>query len=164
MENVYFTVGHRQEEHLKSTGLEKPRNLCLHLVLRLPAAEVGVDVSIEVTLGSPCPHPGMFWLPFPPAEDKGRQAGWHLSCSGRVQSIVTLLHPLAPDSSPLPCPQGHSHGSSSRTPWSPHLAGGYHGFSCPAPAGHSGLLLILQGSSQMSVFRAWGPWVPAQTG
>ena len=66
----------------------------------------------------PAPHPRMFWLPFPPAQDKGRQAGWHLSCSGRVQSTVTLLHPLAPGSSPLRCPQGHSHGSSSRTPWS----------------------------------------------
>ena len=108
--------------------------------------------------------PGMFWLPFPPAQDKGRQAGWQLSCSGWVQSVITLLHPLDPDPSPLPCPQGHSHGSSSRTPWSPHLAGGYHGFSCPAPAGHSGLLLILQDSSQMSVFRDWGPWVLDQIG
>lgn len=165
MENVYFTVGHGQEQHLKNAGLEKLRNLCLHLVLGLPAAQADVDVSIGVTLHFPPPprHTGMFGLPFPPAQDKGRQAGWQLSCSGRVQSVVTLLHPLDPDPSPLPCPED-SRVSSSRTPWPPHLAGHYRGFSCPAPAGHSGLPLILQYSSQMSVFRDWGPWVLGQIG
>ena len=56
MENVYFTVGHGQEQHLKNAGLEKLRNLCLHLVLGLPAAQADVDVSIGVTL-HPRPPP-----------------------------------------------------------------------------------------------------------
>lgn len=78
MENVYFTVGHGQEQHLKNAGLEKLRNLCLHLVLGLPAAQADVDVSIGVTLHPP-PHP-----PPPhrdvrtalPSRSGQRQAGW----------------------------------------------------------------------------------------
>lgn len=91
-----------------------------------------------------------------PSRSGQRQAGW-------LAAVLLWAGPV-PDPSPLPCPRGHSHGSSSRTLWSPHLAGSYHGFSCPALAGHSGLLLILQGSSQMSVFRDWGPWVLDQIG
>ena len=76
MENGYFTVRPGQERHLKNTGLEKPRNLCLHLVLGLPAAEVGVDMSIGVTLGSPCPLPGCSDCPSLPLRTKaGRLVG-----------------------------------------------------------------------------------------
>lgn len=166
MENVYFTVGHRQEQHLKSTGLEEPHNLCLHLVLRLPAAEVGLDVSIEVTLGSPVPPPPQDVLAAFPSCSGQRQAGW-------LASVLLWAGPVHCNAAAPPCPRLITTTLPPRTQprfffqdsMVSHLAGSYQGFSCPGPAGHSGLLLILQGSSQMSNFRdSWGPWVLDQIG
>lgn len=84
MENVYFTVGHGQEQHLKNTGLEKLRNLCLHLVLGLLAAEADVDVSIGVTL-HPHATPGCSDCPSLPLRTKaGRLVG---SCPARAGPV-----------------------------------------------------------------------------
>ena len=89
--------------------------------------------------GHPAPPLGLSGCPSLPLRTAaGRLVGTYPALVGPVR-FKPAAPTLTQTPSPLPFPQGYGHSCSCKTPWSPLLAGGCHGSSRSAPAGHSGL-------------------------